>query len=29
MTVRIKRIYEEPAGDDGNRVFIDCLWPGG
>ena len=29
MTVRIKRIYEEPADDDGYRVFIDRLWPRG
>ncbi len=29
MAVRIKRIYEEPADDDGFRVFIDRLWPRG
>ncbi len=29
MTVRIKRIYEQPAAGDGYRVFIDRLWPRG
>ena len=29
MAIRIKRIYEEPAADDGYRVFIDRLWPRG
>jgi len=29
MPIRIKRIYEEPAADDGFRVFIDRLWPRG
>ncbi|MDQ0076121.1 DUF488 domain-containing protein [Arthrobacter oryzae] len=24
-----KRIYEEPAGDDGFRVLVDRLWPRG
>ena len=27
--VRIKRIYEEPARDDGIRVLVDRLWPRG
>lgn len=27
--LRIKRIYDEPAGDDGYRVLIDRLWPRG
>lgn len=27
--IRIKRIYEEAAGDDGLRVLIDRLWPRG
>jgi len=27
--IRIKRIYEEPAGDDGRRVLVDRLWPRG
>ncbi|RAM35517.1 DUF488 domain-containing protein [Arthrobacter globiformis] len=25
----IKRIYEEPAADDGCRVLVDRLWPRG
>ncbi len=29
MTIRIKRIYGEPATGDGYRVFIDRLWPRG
>ena len=29
MTVRIKRIYDEPASDDGYRVLVDRLWPRG
>ena len=29
MAIRIKRIYEPPAADDGYRVFIDRLWPRG
>ena len=27
--IRTKRIYEEPAGDDGLRVLVDRLWPRG
>lgn len=27
--VRIKRVYEEPAGSDGYRVLVDRLWPRG
>jgi len=27
--IRIKRIYEEAAGDDGLRVLVDRLWPRG
>jgi len=27
--VRIKRIYEQPAKDDGYRVLVDRLWPRG
>lgn len=27
--LRIKRIYEEPAKEDGFRVFVDRLWPRG
>lgn len=29
MMVRIKRVYEEPASSDGQRVLIDRLWPRG
>lgn len=27
--LRVKRIYEEPSGDDGLRVLVDRLWPRG
>jgi uncharacterized protein YeaO (DUF488 family) len=27
--VRVKRIYDEPADDDGHRVLIDHIWPRG
>ncbi len=27
MTIRIKRVYAEPAADDGTRILIDRLWP--
>lgn len=27
--VRIKRVYEAPAADDGLRVLVDRLWPRG
>lgn len=27
--IKIKRVYEEPAGDDGYRMLIDRLWPRG
>lgn len=27
--LRIKRIYEPPASDDGQRVLIDRIWPRG
>ena len=29
LDVRIKRIYEKPAGSDGTRVLVDRLWPRG
>jgi uncharacterized protein YeaO (DUF488 family) len=29
MNVQIKRVYDEPAGDDGFRVLVDRLWPRG
>lgn len=28
-TVRIKRVYDEPAASDGKRVLVDRLWPRG
>ena len=27
--IRIKRIYEPPADDDGQRILVDRLWPRG
>ncbi len=27
--LKIKRVYEEPASDDGYRVLVDRLWPRG
>jgi uncharacterized protein YeaO (DUF488 family) len=27
--VRVRRVYEEPADDDGRRVLVDRLWPRG
>jgi len=29
IDVRVKRIYDEPATDDGYRVLIDHVWPRG
>jgi uncharacterized protein YeaO (DUF488 family) len=29
MAVRMRRVYEPPAPDDGYRVLIDGLWPRG
>ncbi|MBO3747446.1 DUF488 family protein [Streptosporangiaceae bacterium NEAU-GS5] len=29
VKVRVRRVYEEPAGDDGIRVLVDRLWPRG
>jgi len=29
MSVRVRRIYEEPDADDGLRVLVDRLWPRG
>jgi uncharacterized protein YeaO (DUF488 family) len=29
VDVRVKRIYDEPATDDGYRVLIDHVWPRG
>jgi len=28
-SLRIKRVYEAPAGGDGYRVLVDRLWPRG
>jgi uncharacterized protein YeaO (DUF488 family) len=27
--IKIKRVYEEPSGEDGKRILIDRLWPRG
>ena len=29
LNVRLKRIYDEPAPEDGLRVLVDRLWPRG
>jgi DNA-3-methyladenine glycosylase len=29
MTIRIKRVYDEPEDGDGYRVLVDRLWPRG
>ncbi|MBZ0207188.1 MAG: DUF488 domain-containing protein [Flavobacteriales bacterium] len=29
MDIRIKRIYEEAAKDDGYRILVDRVWPRG
>jgi len=29
MNIRIKRAYEEPAREDGERILVDRLWPRG
>lgn len=29
FAVRTKRVYDEPAPDDGTRVLVDRLWPRG
>ena len=29
MPVRIKRVYEAAAADDGTRILVDRLWPRG
>ncbi|MFI6833830.1 DUF488 domain-containing protein [Kribbella sp. NPDC050241] len=28
-TVRVRRIYDQPAADDGIRVLVDRVWPRG
>jgi uncharacterized protein YeaO (DUF488 family) len=27
MTIKLKRVYEEPAKTDGTRILVDRLWP--
>lgn len=29
MTIKIKRVYEQPDQDDGVRILVDRLWPRG
>ncbi len=29
MTIRLKRVYEQPDTKDGERVLVDRLWPRG
>jgi uncharacterized protein YeaO (DUF488 family) len=29
MSLRIKRVYDTPADDDGLRILVDRLWPRG
>lgn len=29
MPLKIKRVYESPAADDGARILVDRLWPRG
>ncbi|WP_415947608.1 DUF488 domain-containing protein [Streptomyces sp. KLOTTS4A1] len=29
MSVRARRVYEEPSASDGQRVLVDRLWPRG
>jgi uncharacterized protein YeaO (DUF488 family) len=29
MTIRVKRVYEEPDESDGRRILVDRLWPRG
>jgi uncharacterized protein YeaO (DUF488 family) len=29
MNIKIKRAYEHPDKDDGNRILVDRLWPRG
>jgi uncharacterized protein YeaO (DUF488 family) len=29
MAIRLKRIYDSPAADDGMRILVDRLWPRG
>jgi uncharacterized protein YeaO (DUF488 family) len=27
--IKLKRVYDDPSGDDGYRVLVDRLWPRG
>ncbi|TCJ16220.1 DUF488 family protein [Rubrobacter taiwanensis] len=29
MTLRVKRVYEEPGPDDGQRILVDRIWSRG
>ena len=29
MDIRVKRVYEAPAAEDGMRILVDRLWPRG
>jgi uncharacterized protein YeaO (DUF488 family) len=29
LSIRLKRAYEEPGGEDGFRILVDRLWPRG
>lgn len=29
MTIRLKRVHDDPAENDGHRVLVDRLWPRG
>lgn len=29
MNLRLKRVYEHPSDDDGQRVLVDRIWPRG
>src|SRR5579884_2780193 len=29
LTIALKRVYDEPAADDGTRVLVERLWPRG
>ena len=29
MKIKIKRVYEKPAKEDGKRILVDRLWPRG
>jgi uncharacterized protein YeaO (DUF488 family) len=29
MTIKLKRVYEQPAASDGKRILVDRLWPRG